>query len=74
MAAIEATTQLLAKGSPSELMKIFDAGVFPVALKLYDGRSQREQSLKLLHAIVSNLSYEILNDDLLAIDMLSLFE
>lgn len=73
-AAIEASTQLLAKGSPYERKKLFDANVFPVALKLHDRRSQREQSLKLLYAIVSHLSYEILDDDHLAIQMLSLFE
>lgn len=74
MAAIEATTQLLEKGSSLERKKLFEAQVFSVALELYDRRSQREQSLKLLYAIVSNLSYEILNDDRLAIEMLSLFE
>jgi hypothetical protein len=74
VAAIEATTQLLAKGSSFERKKLLDANVFPVALKLYDRRSQREQSLKLLHAIVLHLSHEILNDDNLAIDMISLFE
>ena len=74
MAAIEATTQLLAKGSSFERKKLLDADVFSVALKLYDRRSQREQSLKLLHAIVLHLSPEILNDDNLAIEMISLFE
>jgi hypothetical protein len=74
VAAIEATTQLLAKGSSFERKKLLDADVFPVALKLYDRRSQREQSLKLLHAIVLHLSHEILNDDNLAIEMISLFE
>jgi hypothetical protein len=74
VAAIEATTQLLAKGSSYERKKLLDADVFPVALKLYDRRSQREQSLKLLHAIVLHLSHEILNDDNLAIEMISLFE
>jgi hypothetical protein len=73
-AAIEATIQLLAKGSPFERKKLLDANVFPVALSLHDRRSQREQSLKLLCAIVTNLSYEIINDDHLAIKMLSLFE
>jgi hypothetical protein len=73
-AAKEATTQLLAKGSPFECKKLLDANVFPVALSLHDRRSQREQLLKLLCAIVMNLSYEILNDDRLAIKMLSLFE
>ena len=74
VAAVEATTQLLAKGSSFELKKLLDADVFSVALTLHDRRSHREQSLKLLYAIVSNLSYEILNDDHLAIEMLSLFE
>ena len=74
VAAIEATTQLLAKGSSLERKKLLDADVFPVALKLYDRRSQREQSLKLLHAIVLHLSHEILNDGNLAIQMISLFE
>ena len=74
VAAIEATTQVLAKGSFFERKKLLDADVFPVALKLYDRRSQREQSLKLLHAIVLHLSPEILNDDNLAIEMISLFE
>ena len=74
VAAIEATTQLLAKGSSFERKKLLDADVFPVALKLYDRRSQREQSLKLLHAIVLHLSHDILNDDNLAIEMISLFE
>ena len=74
VAAIEATTQLLAKGSSFERKKLFDADVFPVALELHNRRSQREQSLKLLNAIVSHLSYEILNDNHLAIKMLSLFE
>lgn len=74
VAAIGATTLLLAKGSSFEREKLLDADVFSVALKLYDRRSQREQSLKLLHAIVLHLSYEIINDDNLAIEMLSLFE
>lgn len=73
-AAIEATTQLLAKGNSSELKKIFEANVFPVALKLFEQRSQREHALKLLHAIILHLSYEIINDDNLAIEMLNLFE
>ena len=74
VAAIEAATQLLAKGSFFERKKLLDADIFLVALKLYDRRSQREQSLKLLHAIVLHLSPEILNDDDLAIEMISLFE
>ena len=73
-AAIEATTQLLEEGSCFERKKLLDAEVFTVALKLHDQRSHREQSLKLLYAIVSNLSYEILHDEDLAIEMLSLFE
>ena len=76
VAAVEATTgtQLLAKGSSIERKKLLDADVFSVALKLRDRRSQREHSFKLLDAIVRHLSYEILNDDRLAIEMLSLFE
>ena len=74
VAAIEATTRLLAKGNAFELKKFLDANVFGVALALHDRRSQREQSLKLLHAVVSHLSYEILNDDDLAIEMIYLFE
>jgi hypothetical protein len=74
VAVIEATTQLLANGSPVERKKLLEADVFPVALKLHNRRSQREQSLKLLLAIISHLSYEIINDDNLAIEMLSLFE
>ena len=73
MAAVEATTQVLAKGSAFELKKLLDAGVFIAALELHDRRSHREHSLKLLYAIVSNLSYEILHDENLAIEMLSLF-
>ena len=73
-AAIEATTQLLVEGSPCERKKLLDADVFNVALKLHDRRSQPEQSLKLLYAIISNLSYEILNDEKPPIKMLSLFE
>ena len=74
VAAIEATTQLLAKGSSFERKKLLDADVFSVALELHDRRSQREQSLKLLLAIISHLSYELLNDDNLAIELISLFE
>lgn len=74
VAAIEATTQLLEKGTSFERQKLLDADIFPVALKLYDRRSQRQQSLKLLHAIISHLSYEILTDNDLAKEMLSLFE
>jgi hypothetical protein len=74
VAAIEATTLLLAKGSSLERNKLLDANVFSVALTLHNRRSQREQSLKLLHAIVLHLSYEIINDNGLAIEMLSLFE
>jgi hypothetical protein len=74
VAAIEATTQVLMKGSALELKKLLDADVFIVALKLHDRRSHREHSLKLLYAIVSNLSYEILHDENLAIEMISLFE
>jgi hypothetical protein len=74
VAAIEATTRLLAKGSYFERKKLLDAKVFLVALKLHNRGSQREQSLKLLHSIVLHLGYEILNDDNLAIEMLSLFE
>ena len=72
-AAIEATTQLLVNGSPFERKKLFDTDVFPVAMKLHDRRCQREQALKLLYAIVSNLHCEILNDDQLAIKMFSHF-
>jgi hypothetical protein len=43
-AAKEATTQLLAKGSPFERKKLLDANVFRVALSLHNRRSQREQS------------------------------
>ena len=68
VAAVEATTQLLAKGSSIERKKLLDADVFSVALKLRDRRSQ------LLDAIDRHLSYEMLNDDRLAIEMLSLFE
>jgi hypothetical protein len=76
VAAIEATTQLLVKGSSLECKKLLDADVFlrVVALKLRDRRSQREKSLKLLHAIVLHLIHEILNDDKLAIEVISLFQ
>ena len=74
VAAIEATTQLLTKGSPYEHEKLFNAKVFSVALELHDRRSQRQHSLKLLHAIVSHLSHKILADDELAGKMFSLFE
>jgi hypothetical protein len=74
MAAIEATIQLLAKGSSFDRKKLIDAEIFPVALELHDRRSQREHSLKLLHAIILHLSYEILNNQIHAIEMLSLFE
>ena len=74
VASVEATTQLLANGSSIERKKLLDADVFSVALKLRDRLSQREHSFKLLDAIVRHLSYEILNDDPLANEMLSLFE
>ena len=74
VAAIEATTQLLTKGSSFEHQKLLKADVFPVALTLYDRRSQRQHSLKLLRAIISQLSHAILADDGLAREMFSLFE
>ena len=74
MAAIEATTQLVAKGNSFEHQLLFKADVFSVALKLHNERSQRQYSLKLLRAIVSHLSYAILTHDDLAKEMLSLFE
>ena len=74
VAAIEATTQLIEKGSPFERQKLFKADVFSLALKLHNQRSQRQYSLKLLRAIVSHLSDAILNHDDLAREMISLFE
>ena len=74
VAAVEATTQLLVEGSSYELGQLFYADVFSVALTLHNRRSQREQSVKLLCAIVSNLSCEIINDERQAIQMISLFE
>ena len=74
VAAIEATTQLLEKGSYVEHQKLIDVDVFSVALELHSQPSQRQYSIKLLHAIVSNLSDAILIRDDLARKMISLFE
>lgn len=76
IAAIEATTQLLAKGSSFDHQQLVKANpdVLTVALRLHNRRSQRQHSLKLLHSIVMHLSYVLLLDDELAREMFSLFE
>ncbi|KAG6832805.1 hypothetical protein H0H92_009424 [Tricholoma furcatifolium] len=72
--AVDAATQLLAKGSSFEHQQLMKADIFIVALKLYDKQSHRQLSLKLLHAIVSHLSYAILQDEELAREMFTLFD
>ena len=74
VAAVEAITQLLSKGSSYEHKKLLDADVFLVALEFHDDGSQRQLSLKLLHCIVTHLSYAIILDDQLGRYLFSLFE
>jgi hypothetical protein len=76
VAAVEATIQLLSKGSSFEHQQLVkaDPDVLTVALALHDRRSQRHHSLKLLQNIVTHLSYMLLLDEELAREMFSLFE
>jgi hypothetical protein len=75
-AAVEATIQLLSKGSSFEHQQLVKAhpDVLTVALELYDRQSQRHHSLKLLQSIVTHLSYTLLLHEELAREMFSLFE
>ncbi|RDB26380.1 hypothetical protein Hypma_006519 [Hypsizygus marmoreus] len=74
IAAVEATTQLLSKGSSYEHQKLIDAEVFHVALELHSRPSQRQHSLKLLSSIISHLSYAIVQHEQLTRDLFTLFD
>ena len=76
VAAVEATIQLLSKGGSFEHQQLVKANpdVLTVALELHDRRSQRQHSLKLLHSIVTHLSYTLLLHEDFAREMFTLFE
>jgi hypothetical protein len=74
VAAIEATTQLLSKGSSYEHRKLMDADIFPVAIRLHQNPSQRQLSLKLLYSVIPHLSHAIILNEGMAEQLFSLFE
>jgi hypothetical protein len=74
VAAVDAITQLLSKGSFYEHKKLMEAEVFLVAIRLHRNPSQRQLSLKLLYSIVSHLSHALILDEGLAEELLALFE
>ena len=73
-AAVDAVTDLLCNGSPSEHQKLMQSEVFPLALDLHQTGSQRRLSLKLLHGIIRHLSHGIISDEELTKRLLYLFE
>jgi hypothetical protein len=75
-AAVEATVQLLAKGSSLEHQKLVNANpdILTVALKFHSRGSRREHSVNLLCAIVTHLTHMLLLHEELARKMFSLFE
>jgi hypothetical protein len=74
VAAVDATIQILNKGSPDEHRKLMDAEVFSVAIRLHRNPSRRQLSLKLLYSIISHLSNAIILNDALAEEFFALFE
>jgi hypothetical protein len=74
VAAVDAVTQLLSKGSSYEHKKLMEADVFLVAIKLHQNPSQRPLSLKLLYSIIPCLSHVIILNSGPAEELLSLFE
>lgn len=74
IAAVDATTQLLSKGSSYEHKKLMEADVFPIAMKMHENPSQRQLSLKLLYNIVPHLSHAIILNENFAEVLFSLFE
>lgn len=73
-AAVEATTQLMSKGSSFEHQKLMDADIFSIAVQLHDGPLSRHQTFKLLSAIISHLGHVIVLDERLTRDLFSLFK
>jgi hypothetical protein len=73
-AAVDATTQLLSKGSSYEHKKLLDADVFPIAMQAHEIPSQRQLSLKLLYSIIPHLSHAIILNETYAEGLFSLFE
>lgn len=76
IAAVEAISQVLAKGSASEHHCLVQArpDVLTVALNLHDQPSKRQHSLKLLNNLVTHLSYLLLRNEEQARELFSLFE
>jgi hypothetical protein len=73
-ASVEATIQLLSKGSSYEHTKLMEAGVFLVGMRLHQNPSQRQLSLKLLYSVVPHLSHAIILNEQFAEQLFSLFE
>jgi hypothetical protein len=73
-AAADAVTHLVSEGSPTERQALIEAGIFTVAVNLYNAGSERRLSLKLLHIIIQHLIHLIIIDEQSTIELLCLFE